>query len=114
MLKLFLVLIAACAAAEWFWWIVGTVAVIVLGVYVARGYRAAAAEDRAERASARRHARELAARADEQNALILAGDDRGMYGENRPAITAQSAPAQSSVEKGSRHHVAMGDVDVES
>lgn len=38
----------------------------------------------ARRASARFRRAEIARRADEQNQLFLAGDDRGVYGEYRP------------------------------
>ncbi len=41
---------------------------------------------RVERIEARRHRlAELAARADEQNRLVMAGDERGVYGEFPPA-----------------------------
>lgn len=45
--------------------------------------RLCASEQRKLRAQARRE--EIARRADEQNALALAGDPRGMYGDYPPA-----------------------------
>ncbi|CQD07362.1 hypothetical protein BN000_01470 [Mycobacterium europaeum] len=40
----------------------------------------------ARRASARFRRAEIARRADEQNQLYLAGDDRGIYGDYRPEV----------------------------
>ncbi len=87
MLKLLLVLIAACATAELFWWIVGIAAVVGVVWYVSRGYRAAAAEERAERLESRRRAQALAADADREHRLVLADDDRGYYGQFPPTVT---------------------------
>lgn len=85
MIKLFLLLVVACASAEWFWWIVGTVVVVGVVWYALLGFRIADAEVRAERAEARRQAEALAARADQQHALVLTDDDRGYYGGHPPA-----------------------------
>jgi hypothetical protein len=69
--------------------VVGTVwAVIVGSVCVAGALRWAhrVADRRAERIEAqRRRLAGLAARADEQNSLVMQGDERGVYGEFPPA-----------------------------
>jgi hypothetical protein len=62
-----------------FWWvfaiIIGIALLIAASWYVSR------------RLDARDAARAaIAARADEQHALVLAGDDRGVYGEYRPEV----------------------------
>lgn len=82
MVKLLLVLVAACATAEWFWWFVGAA---VLGVVVwlaVRGYKTTVAEIEADQ----QKAAEIVARADEQHAWALAGDDRGIYGFVPPEL----------------------------
>jgi hypothetical protein len=59
-------------------------AVIVGAVCVAVAVRMAGR--RVERIETRRHRlAELAARADEQNRLVMQGDERGVYGEFPPA-----------------------------
>jgi hypothetical protein len=76
MVKLLIVCLAAAATAEWFWWLVGGVAVAAVAWFAVRSYRAAAAELVADGLCAAR----VASRADEQHRQVLAGDDRGVYG----------------------------------
>lgn len=73
-------IVTAVIVAEWFWWIVGVVAVAWVGrrlwkAYDARHWTRVVLE--AEHAA-------IAARADEQDAWFLAGDPRGLYGEYPP------------------------------
>jgi hypothetical protein len=61
-----------------FWWIFAIIAgIVVLGT---AGWYLACRIDARDAALAA-----IAARADEQHALILAGDDRGIYGEYTPS-----------------------------
>lgn len=53
-----------------------------IGVHVVREMITAATQ---QREAARRAAEVVAARADEQQELVLAGDERGVYGEFPPA-----------------------------
>ena len=65
----------------YFWWIVAAVAVVAavyFGRQLWRAHCARVAELKAE------HAR-IAARADQQHAWVLAGDDRGVFGAYPPA-----------------------------
>jgi hypothetical protein len=71
----FLILIAFVAA----WWPVLVGAGIVVSVcYVFRSMIDSAA---LQRELARRRQARIAARADQENASVLAGDDRGVYGQ---------------------------------
>jgi len=61
--------------------------VAVLGAAVVFGLLLWAAFYAARRADAREHARmAIVARADQQHRMVLAGDDRGVYGEYRPEV----------------------------
>jgi lysylphosphatidylglycerol synthetase-like protein (DUF2156 family) len=60
----------------YFWWIVAAAAVVALAWMAQRAFREIEAE---EAADARRRAA-LVARADQQHAWVLQGDDRGVYG----------------------------------
>lgn len=81
-----LVLVLGTIARFWVW-IVGAIAIAVLGVLL---WKFAGRIDRRLEAWEARRARvpdELAAiarRADEQNAQVLPGDERGVYGEYEP------------------------------
>lgn len=81
MIKLLVILIAACATAELFWWIVGGLLLATAVWYAVRTYRIAAAETAAEALTAHQDAHAIAARADQQHAWTLAGDARGTYGQ---------------------------------
>jgi hypothetical protein len=65
-----------------FWWLialaVGVVLVWRFGPAVYREYRA-------DGAARRRQLSAIAARADQQHRFVLAGDDRGLYGQYPPA-----------------------------
>jgi hypothetical protein len=71
------------ALVIYFWpWVLGAAAVILLGLWIhslANLARAAAAERRDQRAA-------IIARADQQHQWVLAGDNRGVYGEHPPAV----------------------------
>jgi hypothetical protein len=78
----FLALLIGVALVVKYWWlIVGIVAVTYAG------YRVVRAVDRhAERVEAeRRRLAGLVARADQQHAWVMQGDERGVYGEFSPA-----------------------------
>ena len=77
-----IVLFAAVFVAHFFWLLVGFAAVSVIGRLV--GGWLARRDDRA--IAARRRDAALCARADRQNQLVLAGDDRGVYGEYPPQM----------------------------
>jgi hypothetical protein len=64
------------------WWLVGAL-LAVMGVYAWRSMVASAAE---QRELAARMGVLIAARADEENAAVLAGDQRGVYGRYPPAV----------------------------
>jgi hypothetical protein len=69
-------LVAAALVVKLWPWIVGIIAVIVAAVWARR-----AADRLAGRIEAkRRRLAELAARADQQHAWVMEGDDRGIYG----------------------------------
>ena len=80
----FVALLVVVALVVKFWWLIAGIVAVTYGVY-----RAVRAIDRhAERVEAeRRRLAEIAARADEQHRLVLAGDDRGVFGEYPPATT---------------------------
>jgi uncharacterized membrane protein len=59
------------------WWILGTVALVVLFFVVRAQLRAA----RARADAAARRAAQIAARAEQQHRWVLRGDERGVYGE---------------------------------
>jgi lysylphosphatidylglycerol synthetase-like protein (DUF2156 family) len=61
----------------YFWWIVAILAVVVFAWMAQRAFREIEAEEAAE---ARRRAA-MAARADQQHAWVLQGDERGVYGQ---------------------------------
>ena len=77
MVKLIAMLIAVSLAVKLFWWIVG-----IVGVIVAVHWGRRAVDWHAERVEAeRRRLAGLVARADQQHRWVLAGDERGVYGE---------------------------------
>jgi hypothetical protein len=63
-------------------WIVAAL-MLWAGIHVLRSMRDTAVE---QRMLARRMGVLVAARADEENAAVLAGDQRGVYGEYPPAV----------------------------
>ena len=72
------VLIAAAALAVKYWWLI----VGIIGVIVAAHWGRRAVDRHAERVEAElRRVAELAARADQQHAWAMQGDERGVYGE---------------------------------
>lgn len=77
----FIVLIAACLTAEFFWWIVG---IIAAGLTLRLIIKSANAATDREIARAR-HRAELAKRADQQHQWYIEGDSRGSYGKYPPA-----------------------------
>ncbi len=64
-----------------FWWAI-LLALVVVAAACA-GWWACTKMDAADERKRRQHA-ELVARADQQHAWVLAGDDRGVYGEYAP------------------------------
>jgi hypothetical protein len=93
----FLTILIAVGLVVRFWpYIVGTVAGIAVIVWLVRyGMRAVDPSWEREQAKQRRRA-ELAARADEQHAWVMLGDERGVYGEFPPAAT-RFAPLHGSI-----------------
>ena len=76
----FVLLIVVGFIAKFFWWIVLVLGAMVLyGVMWWLAFRAARRVDAEHQAQAA-----LVARADQQHAWILAGDDRGVYGAYPP------------------------------
>lgn len=75
----FFVLLLVVGFIVMFWWIFA----IIIGVLLLAGAIWYAASRLDARDAARRA---IAARADEQHAQILAGDDRGLYGAYPPAV----------------------------
>ena len=63
----------------YFWWIVAILAVVAFAWMAQRAFR------EMEAAEARRRAA-MAARADQQHAWVLQGDDRGVYGQYPAAL----------------------------
>lgn len=78
----FVFLIVVGVIAKFFWWILA-----VLGVVIVAGLLVWAVDDAVKRADARARVRAaIAARADEQHAQVMVGDDRGFYGAYPPAV----------------------------
>jgi hypothetical protein len=77
------VLLLVGFVGAYFWWIVAALAAVAL-VYFARRWWLAHHECVADREA--EHAA-IAARADQQHAWVLAGDDRGIYGAYPPATS---------------------------
>jgi lysylphosphatidylglycerol synthetase-like protein (DUF2156 family) len=65
----------------YFWWIVAILAVVAFAWMAQRAFREIEAEEVAE--ARRRQA--LIARCDRQHSWVMAGDDRGVYGQFPPA-----------------------------
>lgn len=86
----FLLLVLAIFAVAKFWvWIVGVfaIAVLLFALWKFVDWLDRWLEHRAERRALLRNERAaIARRADEQNRLFLAGDERGTYGDYRPEI----------------------------
>jgi uncharacterized membrane protein len=78
----FLALLIGVALVVKFWWLIVGIVAVTYTVY-----RAVRAVDRhAERVEAeRRRLAGLVARADQQHAWVMQGDERGVYGEFSPA-----------------------------
>lgn len=79
--QLFAFLIVVGFVAEYFWWLLAAAAVVALAIAAARGLERA----RADAAERRREADEIAQRADQQQAWVDVGDERGVYGIYPPA-----------------------------
>jgi hypothetical protein len=78
----FVLLIVVGAIAEFIWWVAAAIAAMLLF-----GLLAWLAFYAARRVDARESGRlAVAARADEQHAWVLAGDDRGIYGNHPPVV----------------------------
>jgi hypothetical protein len=75
-------LVALVLALNYLWWIVAAL-LVAMAVHVLRSLRDTALE---QRELARRMGVVVAARADEENAAVLAGDDRGVYGKYPPCL----------------------------
>jgi ABC-type Fe3+-siderophore transport system permease subunit len=78
----FVILIFVGVIVRFFWWILAGIAGVALIVLVF--YLVNRSDKR--RAAELKQVAVLAARADEQHAQVLAGDDRGLYGEYPPAV----------------------------
>jgi hypothetical protein len=78
---LFGLLLVGGAIIHYFWWLVVAAAALA-GWYYWRVFQLAC--QMTAQAEARRR-NEVRARADQQQAWVLAGDDRGLYGEYPPA-----------------------------
>jgi hypothetical protein len=79
--QFFATLIIVAVVLHFIWWIVAAVGLIALTVaLLAVAFHLAG---RVDARAARRAA--LAARADQQHRWVMAGDDRGMYGQYPPA-----------------------------
>lgn len=81
-----IVLIAACLVSEYFWIIVGIIALAVAIRYIVKF--ADASNDR--QIARINRGRELATRADQQHQWTIEGDDRGTYGRYPPATAVNS------------------------
>jgi positive regulator of sigma E activity len=81
-MPLIVLLIVAALVVDFFW----LLAALVVTVVVARliGWWLARRDDRS--IAERQRRAELCARADRQHAAVLAGDERGVYGEYPPAV----------------------------
>jgi hypothetical protein len=74
----FIVLLLAVGLVVRYWWLIAA----VVGLIVAAHWTRLAVDRHAERVNAeRRRLAEFAARAEEQHAWVLTGDERGVYGE---------------------------------
>ena len=71
------VLLLVGFVGAYFWWIIAILAVVAFAWMAQRAYREIEAEAAAD---ARRRAA-VAAWADQQHAWVMAGDDRGVYGQ---------------------------------
>ncbi|KMV23314.1 hypothetical protein [Mycobacterium heckeshornense] len=80
--QLIAVLLLVGIIAHFIWWIVGFTC-LALAIWAGRR---ACGEILAARHARLRQLAELAARADQQHAWVLAGDERGIYGNYPPAI----------------------------
>jgi hypothetical protein len=78
----FLALLIGVALVVKYWWLIVDIVAVTYA-----GYRVVRAVDRhAERVEAeRRRLAGLVARADQQHAWVMQGDERGVYGEFSPA-----------------------------
>jgi len=81
--SLFRVLLFVGVVAK-FWWLI--LAALIVMVAASLGWWCCMQSDATDQ-RARRERAALAAQADEQHAWILAGDDRGVYGDYRPEIS---------------------------
>ena len=80
---LFRVLLVVGVVAKFWWVILLVLAAISVGLALWLGQQRAVDASRRQR----REYAELAARADQQHAWVLAGDDRGVYGSYAPERT---------------------------
>lgn len=78
----FMVLIVVGFIAKFWLWILLVLAAISAGVLLWLWHERALAPS----AARRRADAALVVRADQQHAWVIAGDDRGLYGEYRPAV----------------------------
>ena len=77
----FVALLIGVALVVKYWWLIAG----IIGLIVAVHWGRRVADRHAERVEAeRRRLAGLVARCDEQNAWLLAGDERGLYGEYSP------------------------------
>jgi hypothetical protein len=84
----FVILIVVGAIAKFIWWIAaGLGVVLVFGLLAWLLWRASRRADDRARADAA-----IAARADEQHARFMAGDDRAIYGDYPPAEPPAAPP----------------------
>lgn len=84
MKQLLATLLIVGVLVTYFWWIAAAITLIILCKLAAKAIRdaqAAALERRAQQAA-------LAQRAYTEHALVLAGDQRGVYGQYEPAVYA--------------------------
>jgi hypothetical protein len=63
-----------------FWWVLGAAAALITVAMVVGGIRGEMVDAASKRAAERARLAEIAARADQQHAWVIAGDDRGVYG----------------------------------
>ena len=75
--SLFGFLIVVALIIEFFWWIVGAIALVVAFYFIRSVVRA----DGAARLAHEKYCAEIASRAEQQHRWVLAGDDRGIYGQ---------------------------------
>lgn len=71
-----IVLIAACVVSEFFWWIVGGIAVAVVIRYIVKWCDA----DNDRQIARINRGRDIASRADQQHQWVIDGDSRGTHG----------------------------------